>query len=76
VTSRHPRGQPGTLMRMPDEADMKKESEPAEESYPIILRSYEPVADLDYDASSRYSASRLLKKRARRDIAVRAPRHP
>jgi len=32
---------------MPDEAEMKKESEPAEESYPIILRSYEPVADLD-----------------------------
>jgi hypothetical protein len=46
VTSRRPSGQRGKLMQMPDEAGAEK-SETAADSYPIILRSYEPVADLD-----------------------------
>jgi hypothetical protein len=33
-------------MQMPDEAGAEK-TETAADSYPIILRSYEPVADLD-----------------------------
>jgi hypothetical protein len=33
-------------MQMPDEAH-EEEPETAVESYPIIIRSYEPVADLD-----------------------------
>jgi hypothetical protein len=46
VTSRRPAGQRGKLMQMTDEARVEK-SETATDSYPIILRSYEPVADLD-----------------------------
>jgi hypothetical protein len=37
---------PGKLMRMPGEA-RDEESATAAESYPIIIRSYGPVADLD-----------------------------
>jgi hypothetical protein len=46
VTSPQLSAPPGRLMRMPGEA---RDEEPAtaSESYPIIIRSYEPVADLD-----------------------------
>jgi hypothetical protein len=46
VTSPHLSAPPGKLMRMPGEARMG-ESETAAESYPIIVRAHEPVADLD-----------------------------
>jgi hypothetical protein len=45
----------GEEAKMPSEAHTKA-SEKAATPYPIILRSYQPVADLgsDCDASSRY----------------------
>jgi hypothetical protein len=46
VTSRQLSSPHGKLMQMPGEA-RDEEPETAAESYPIIIRSYEPVADLD-----------------------------
>jgi hypothetical protein len=46
VTSRQLSRPHGKLMQMPDEA-RDEEPETAAESYPIIIRPYEPVADLD-----------------------------
>jgi hypothetical protein len=46
VTSRQLSVPHGKLMQMPGEA-RDQEPETAAESYPIIIRSYEPVADLD-----------------------------
>jgi hypothetical protein len=46
VTSRQVSDPHGKLMQMPGEA-CDEEPETAAESYPIIIRSYEPVADLD-----------------------------
>ena len=45
MTSRQPSGRDGKLMQMPSEAGV--ESETVAESYPVILRSFEPVPDLD-----------------------------
>jgi len=46
VTSPQLSGPPGKLMWMPSEA-RDWESSTTAESYPIIIRSYEPVAELD-----------------------------
>jgi hypothetical protein len=46
VTSRQVSDPHGKLMQMPGEA-CDEEPETAAESYPIIIRSYEPVADLE-----------------------------
>jgi hypothetical protein len=48
VTSPQPYGQHRKLMTDGDGGEARvKEPEPEAESYPIIVRSYEPVADLD-----------------------------
>jgi hypothetical protein len=54
VTSRQLSGQHGKLMQMPGEARVE-ESETAAESYPIIVRSFDPVPTsmIDSNASSR-----------------------
>jgi hypothetical protein len=46
VTSRQLSGPHGKLMQMPGEARVEETGTEAE-SYPIIVRSFEPVADLD-----------------------------
>jgi hypothetical protein len=46
VTSRRASGQRGKLMQLLDEARVEK-SETVADSYPIVLRSYELVVDLD-----------------------------
>jgi hypothetical protein len=44
----------------------------AAESYPIVLRSYEPAASMsDYDASSRYLVFRRCKVNAQLDLLLR-----
>jgi hypothetical protein len=45
VTSRQPSGQDSKLIQMPSEA--RVEFETLAESYPVILRSFEPAPDLD-----------------------------
>jgi hypothetical protein len=62
-------------MQMPDEA-REEEPETAVESYPIIIRSYEPVADLDDRLRRIYAVLSLppLKSCTRRDLASRVPR--
>ena len=48
MTSRQPYGQHRKLMTDGDGGEARaKKPEPEAESYPIIVRSYEPVADLD-----------------------------
>jgi hypothetical protein len=47
VTSRQTSGRHGKLMMQMLGDDHVEESETAAESYPIVFRSYEPVADLD-----------------------------
>jgi hypothetical protein len=53
-----------------------KESEPSAESYPIIVRSYEPVTDLDDRLQRIYTLLRLppLEEVEPRGPARRAPR--
>jgi hypothetical protein len=45
-TLRTPNGQNGKLVQIPGEARVE-ESETAAESYPIIVRSFDPAADVD-----------------------------
>jgi hypothetical protein len=58
VTSRQLSGPHGKLMQMPGKA-RDQGPETAAESYPIIIRSYEPVADLDHRLQRIYAVLSL-----------------
>lgn len=64
VTSRQLSGPHGKLMQMPGEARVEETGTEAE-SYPIIVRSFEPVADLAMikpDEAGHFSRARVLRQ--------------
>jgi hypothetical protein len=62
-------------MQMPGEARVE-EPETAAESYPIIIRSYEPAADLDDRLQRIYTVLSLWGKETRAGCRVAASAEP